>query len=123
MITNKKPFITEISEEDFRKLDLEGWVADAIIPSGVSQEVKLNQVLDEHIDFVRKSGILDSLYIPVTVAVFNEWPMDGRSFKFGLGIKHLYSTRDYYKNKRGSWKVKKNCLKAIYRVHLDNITH
>jgi hypothetical protein len=118
MKKNNKLFITEISEEDFRKLDLEGWVADAIIP-GAPQKVKLNYVLDENIDFIRKSGVLDSLYVPITVAIFYEWPADEKNFKFGFGIKHLYSTRDYYGTKYGNWKVKKNCLKAIYRVHLD----
>lgn len=115
---NNNLFITEISEEDFRKLDLEGWVADSIV-LGSSQKVKLNRVLDENIERIRDSGVLDSLYIPITVAVFNEWPVDGRSFQIGLGIVHLYSTRDYYKSQLGGWKVKKNCLKAIYRVHLD----
>lgn len=118
MKKDNKLFITEISEEDFRKLDLEGLVADAIVPDS-TQKVKLNNVLDENIDFIRKSGVLDSLHIPITIAIFYEWPADEKSFKFGFGIKHLYSTRDYYGTRNGNWKVKKNCLKAIYRVHLN----
>lgn len=118
----KQLFITEISEEDFRKLDLKGWANDPYVPSQ-SFEVSLNCVLDEHTKLIRDSGVLDALSVPVTIAVFNEWPIDGRSFQIGLNIVHLYSTRDYYQSKLGSWKVKKRHLKAIYRVHLDNITH
>lgn len=122
MNKNSDMFITEISEEDFRKLDLEGWVADPFVSSS-GQKVSLNDVLDENIKFIRTNDILDSLYTPITVAIFNEWPGGEKSFKFGLGIKHLYSTRDYYETRHGGWKVKKCALKAIYRVHLDNKTH
>ena len=110
-------FITEISEEDFRKLDLRAFVVDSVVPDAV-QEVKINNVLEHNIDFFKNHNP-NALLVPVTIAIFNECSVGENSFKIAIGIRHIYSTRDYYTSgKDGSWKVKKRYLKAIYRVHL-----
>ena len=42
-----------------------------------------------------------------------------RTYQLGLGIPHLYSTRDYYEMKGDYWRVRKSETKVIYRVTLS----
>ena len=45
-----------------------------------------------------------------------------QTFQMGFGIKHLYSTRDYYEDHDDYWRVKKSETKVIYRIHLESKT-
>lgn len=146
MIDNKNDkFITEISEEDFLKLNLKGYQQvweERINENGlcsrvlVWNEVDLNQLLRENIEYWINQGY-ESDYIdlqyPVTVAIHkgNEpMPTDfyldkfmnrftgATTYQIGMGIKHLYSTRDYFEAKEDYWRVAKKETKAIYRIHL-----
>ena len=116
MKRDNKLFITEISEEDFKKLNLKVVAVDPFT-STTYKDVELNNVLDTYLEHCKY--IPSTACVPVTVAIFDEWPDGENSFKVKFGLRHLYSTRDYYQARDGSWKVKKNCLKAIYRVHLN----
>lgn len=118
MKNNKeKRFITEISEEDFRKLNLEGRVA-AEFDIISKKTIALNDVLDACINHL-KECTPELLSIPITIAIFNNDVPCERSFSIVTGLKHAYSTRDYFIASGGVWKVKKRHLKAIYRIHLD----
>lgn len=146
-------FITEISEEDFRKLDLiayeQVWITfentddNSLRPNSrqlVWKKVKLNDILDQNIEFWIEQGYendYDDLQQPVTVAIHNEngpEPKDYyfdkfmnrysgfKTYEFAMGLKHIYSTRDYFESKKDYWRVPKRETKAVYRVHL-NETH
>ena len=158
-----KRIITEISEEDFRKLDLKGYKTERVEHENGHRyemvECSLNDVLDEQIQYCLESGCevdFNDLQIPVTFAI-HEPPTEKdyekvaktfkglneeerrdfclrtcsylykyinqftgpRSFQIGCGIKHLYSTRDYYEAHDDYWRVRKDETKVIYRVHLS----
>lgn len=156
-----KRIITEISEEDFRKLNLVGRTRkmDRTLRKMVTTEVKLNDVLDREIQFLLETGTgksFKSLALPVTIAIHEPYPksfynkmraampnntdeevkdycesvymyfdkfMDRltgpASFEVGIGIKHLYSTRDYYEARDDYWRVNKKDTKVIYRINLS----
>ena len=138
---NNNCLITEISEEDFRKLHLKGRSRTSSVAFNGAltwKEVDLNQELDENIEYWIDSGYesdLADLKCPVTVALHvcndEEEPTDfyydkfmnrftgATTYQLGMGIPHLYSTRDYYEMHGDYWKVKKNETKVIYRIHLD----
>ena len=142
MITNKKPFITEISQEDFERLGLKGYQQVKIFDekTGTShyewKEIDLNEQLDEEIKALFYSATeqsLEFLKCPITVAIHvangpkpDDFYLDKymdmfsgpTTFEFGVGIKHLYSTRDYFESKEDYWKVSKRETKAIYRIHI-----
>ena len=133
-------FITEISEEDFRKLNLVAY-AKAKKTSGnitrvVWEECDLNKVLDAEIKWAIEGGYedgLDTLKTPVTIAIHRDNGPDPDDYyldKFTnlLGpstylvatrIHHLYSTRDYFEDREDYFRIPKNETKSIYRVHLD----
>lgn len=143
MISKKRNnFITEISEEDFRKLDLvayeQVWVSN---PDGsksiIWKKVSLNEILDRNIEYWLERGYETDKYdltLPVTVAIhvengpepsdyyfdkyMNHYSMPA-TYEFAMGIPHIYTTRDYYMMKGDYWRVKKNETKALYRIHLD----
>ena len=145
MITNKKPFITEISQEDFEKLGLKGYqqvkTFDEETGTGHYEwvEIDLNKQLEEEIQALFCSATeqsLEFLKCPVTLAIhvangpkpddfYLDKYMDMYSgpttFEFGVGIKHLYSTRDYFEDKEDYWRVPKRETKAIYRIHIREI--
>lgn len=140
-------FITEISEEDFRKLNLVAYVVEKIDEKEENgrnyfkyewAEVKMNDVLDEFIDFCLKNGDetdLEDLKTPYTIFIHKENgknPKDCYTDKYlarlGLttylkapGVKHLYSTRDYFKcyGDNCGEDVRKKSTKSIYRIHID----
>ena len=114
---NNNLFITEISEEDFRKLNLEGQIIDSI-SANFSRTIALNTVLDSVIDRFTKYDP-EALDVPVTIAIFKDSSIYEKNFRIVAGLNHVYSTRDYFTAKDGVWKVKKRYLKAIYRIHLD----
>ncbi len=162
-----KELICNISEEDFRKLDLKGYKSvvfrDTPRESGKHrflQQVSLNDMLDEELKELLDSGYEhDEAYLeqPVTVALYED-PTDkdyanarkmyphlpdygcdeivrirfmyldkfmnrftgARSYQIGFGIKHLYSTRDYYEAREDYWKVRKAETKVIYRIKLSD---
>lgn len=147
MKKENEPFITEISEEDFRKLNLVGYKQvlieeESAIPGKRLchyewKEVKMNDVLTENIEFLMDFGYdhnLEELKCPFTLAIHKENGPDPRNYywdKFmnrfcgpqtyqeGIGIKHLYVTRDYFEDKKDYWRVFKRETKAIYRIHVD----
>lgn len=145
MIVSKKPFITEISQEDFEKLALKGYQQVKIFDekTGTShyewKEIDLSEQLDEEIKALFCSATeqsLEFLKCPITLAIhvangpkpddfYLDKYMDMYSgpttFEFGVGIKHLYSTRDYFEGKEDYWKVLKRETKAIYRIHIREI--
>lgn len=140
MICNK--FITEISEEDFRKLNLVGYKHVFLEEPGVCKQLKwikedLNAVLDENIAYMLAQGYehnLEYLQEPVTLAIHQEngpKPKDyyfdkfmnrysePATYEIAFGLRHIYSTRDYFEAKEDYWRVLKRETKAIYRIHLD----
>lgn len=130
---DKNLFITEISEADFRKLDIVAYQRDLY----GWQAIKMNDVLDRNIQYLFESGYEEDakrLSYPFTFAIHKanaEDPEDfyldkfmnrftgAQTYQFGFGIEHLYSTRDYYEAHDDYWRVFKRETKAIYRVHLD----
>ena len=136
-----KKIITEISEEDFRKLDLkvkrnERVVISENIPGHPvckfeMVERSLNEILDNEIAAVMADGYdseMKWLHFPVTIAIHEDggYYLDkymnrftgGQTFQLGFGIDHLYSTRDYYEMHGDYWRVRKDETKVIYRVKL-----
>lgn len=116
-MTNK--YITEISENDFRKLDLSGYKCREDIFSNEKKPIyyELNKVLDEYIEFVKTADDKydqEALKRPVTICVFED-----ETFYATWGIKHLYSTRDYFISEEGFFKAKKKEIKSLYRIHLN----
>lgn len=133
-----KKLITEISEEDFRKLDLTVYCNERVYsPDGKSfrfemVEKKINDILDSEIQLCLESGFesdLEDLELPVTIAIhepdgyyldkFMNRFTGAQTFQFGWGISHLYSTRDYYEAREDYWRVRKDETKVIYRVKLS----
>lgn len=156
-----KRIITEISEEDFRKLNLVGYTRkmDRTLHKMVTTEVNLNDVLDREIQYLLETGTSESfknLALPVTIAIHEPYPqsfynkmraampnntdeevkdycesvymyfdkiMDRITgpvtYEVGIGIKHLYSTRDYYECHEDYWRVSKKDTKVIYRINLS----
>ena len=142
-----KKIITDISEEDFRKLDLVGYrltkVKDPLTNSTsyVQKRVSLNEELDNNIRYLLDEGTeegKDALTLPITIAIHNDNDKDEhdetmfgyfdkfmnrfsppKTFEIGIGIKHLYSTRDYYEDREDYWRVNKRATKRIYRITLD----
>lgn len=145
MITSKKPFITEISEEDFEKLGLKGYRQVKVEDKNTDsvhyewREIDLNEQLEQEIICLMISGTEESLEFlkcPVTLAIHNgnrpkpnDFYLDKYmdmftgpvTYEFGVGIKHLYSTRDYFECKEDYWRVLKRETKAIYRIHLRDM--
>lgn len=145
-----KHLITEITEEDFRKLNLKGKVYRRIrLHDGTHvnkwKEVDLNERLTENIEYLIEQGYesdQEDLNIPFTIAIHEEndrslEELDNKTFFFGywdkfmnrfdgpatyeigIGIKHLYSTRDYYECKEDYWRVRKDQTKVIYRIRIS----
>ena len=159
-----KNIITEISEEDFRKLDLKVYRHERIKVDEKTHrfemvERSLNEILDKEIESCIESGYesdyLD-LQLPVTIAI-HEPPTEkdhksvakmfprmsekeiheyclracsyldkfmnqytgAQTYQLGWGIKHLYSTRDYFEAHEDYWRVAKKETKVIYRVKLS----
>lgn len=142
-----KQLITDISEEDFRRLNLVAYAYQKVTYSNSWRyeyvPVSLNDILDESIKDILENGWEDNktfLSEPVTIAIHEcndkieageckviSGYMDKfinsysglRTFQIGFGIKHLYSTRDYYECHDDYWRVRKVETKVIYRVYLD----
>lgn len=141
-----KKIITEISEEDFRKLDLkvkrhervEETIDGRKVNRFIYTEKSLNDILDENLEYLIESGYEDdyeNLLTPVTIAIHepgnNDYEesyldkfMNGftgmQTYQLGFGIKHLYSTRDYYECRDDYWRVRKDETKVIYRIKLSD---
>lgn len=131
-----KKLITEISEDDFRKLNLKAYVHKIVNGYSKMIPVFLNDVLDNNIAYCLETGYEEDkefLSLPVYIAIHEENNeefsgyldkfMNGftglQTFQFGMGIKHLYSTRDYYEDHEDYWKVKKKETAIIYKIILD----
>lgn len=133
-----KKIITEINEEDFRKLDLSVARNERIDnPDGKSfsykmAECKVNDILDDVIGKLIESGYeedLRYLSVPVTIAIHEDggYYLDkymnrftgAQTYQLGIGIDHLYSTRDYYECREDYWRVRKDETKVIYRIKLS----
>lgn len=133
----RKPLITEISEGDFRKLDLKGRVTKHDGEGTHIVEVSLNDELDREIAAGLQAN--DEEYEnmignPVTIAIHVEpngmddglyWDRymnrshPPRSFEIGVGIRHLYQTRDWFEDRSDCWRVRKCETKTVYRIYLD----
>lgn len=131
-----KKIITEISEEDFRKLDLkvmrnEREEVDERTHRFVMKEVSLNEIIDRQIRATIENGYesdLRDLQIPLTIAIHEPdgYYLDkymnrftgSQTYQIGWGIAHLYSTRDYYEAHEDYWRVRKDETKVIYRIKL-----
>lgn len=159
-----KNIITDISEEDFRKLDITLFTHSVVeLDKGfryVVKEIHANDVLDETINAMLEDGYesdLTDLSIPITLAIhedpkedvyeeirkeypaLDETAVDAiakatcfyfdkfmnhftapRNYQIAEGIKHLYSTRDYYEDREDYWRVRKADTKVIYRIRLKD---
>lgn len=116
--------ITEIREEDFRKLRIKVKRYNRYRRDyGV---ISINKVLDEQIKMLLDSGFPEDfrdLQTPVTIAICKSGRsyMDMKTYQMCWGIKHLYSTRDYYETKTDDhWRVRKDETDIVYRVHLKD---
>lgn len=141
-----KHLIKDISEKDFRALNIKVFRHENVIVSEnipghplyqlQMVEKSLNDILDNEIDLALKSGWPSDkrdLEMPVYIAIHeeNNAEFSGyldkfmnrftglQTFQIGWGIKHLYSTRDYYEAHEDYWKVRKKETAVIYRVHLE----
>lgn len=118
--------ITEIREEDFRKLKIKVKRYDRYKRD--YEVVSLNKILDEEIKLIIENGFLEGLkdlQTPVTIAICESGKayVGGRTYQIGWGIKHLYSTRDYYEAKKDDrWRIRKDETEIVYRVHLKDRT-
>lgn len=140
----KQLFITELTESDFRRLNLwayeqeeETCKEDRRRDRFVWKRVSLNNILDEVIEILNNNreegeGLSKSIYFAIhnenglssdPVNYYFDKNMNSftgpRTFQLGIGLEHLYSTRDYFETKDHLWKVKKSETKAFYCVHLD----
>ena len=159
-------YITEISEKDFKKLNLYGFDRKMVDRADGSKSLKfikksLNEVIDENKDFCKENKwntIAIAVHIEPTedeiieqmkddnlptirlakndeekyeearslvlndYSYYDKWlnRMGASTYLVGCGIKHLYSTRDYFEIKDDYWKVKKRETEAIYIVHLED---
>lgn len=130
-----RDYITEISEEDFRKLDIKAyaWTAHE---SPNWKEMSMNKVLDSAIKYLLEVGdeqCQKDLNVPITIAIHKEngpKPKDYYLDKYVsilgpatyaecTGARHIYITRDYFESKEWQWRVKKSETKSIYRIHLS----
>lgn len=171
-------FITEISEEDFKKLSLIGYDNERVDNQDGSHKFqfvqkRLNDILDNYKNFLAGLILKDKTDLPWVItccihieptkeaiakeekllrsatanpnhpdhgaiidyskeaylqALYNfsyldKW-MDRRghtTYEFGVGLDHLYSTRDKWQAK--GWidyfEVRKKDTKAVYIIHLD----
>ncbi len=141
-----KHLIKDISEKDFRALNIKVFRHENVIVSEnipghplyqlQMVEKSLNDILDNEIDLALKSGWPSdkkALEMPVYIAIHEENNADFsgymdkfmncytglQTFQIGWGIKHLYSTRDYYEAHEDYWKVRKKETAVIYRVQLE----
>lgn len=131
-----KHLLVDISEENFRALNLKGFRHVLENGRSIMKEINLNEKLDEGIEFCLMGGYENDrsqLSLPVSIAIHEEnndeysGYLDKfmnqytglQTFQIGWGIKHLYSTRDYYEDHEDYWKVKKSETAVIYRVHLN----
>lgn len=127
-----KKLITEISEEDFRKLDLSVARNERVDNHFEMVSRKVNDILDDVIGKMIESGYeedLKDLSIPVTIAIHEDdgYYLDkfmnkftgAQTYQLGVGIDHLYSTRDYYECHDDYWRVRKDETKVIYRIKLS----
>jgi len=137
-----KKIITEISEEDFRKLNLrvgrnENVKISENIPGHplyqmVMTDVSLNDIIDRQIKATVELGTAEAwkdLNTPLTIAIhepggyyldkFMNRFTGAQTYQIGWGIPHLYSSRDYYECRDGDyWRVSKKETKVIYRIRL-----
>lgn len=133
-----KKMITEISESDFRKLDLKVKRNERVELNGhvhtyKMKERSINEILDDQLRYMISEGYesdLNDMDIPVTIAIHEDdgYYLDkymnrftgAQTYQIGFGIRHLYSTRDYYEAHDDYWRVSKAETKVIYRVKLDD---
>ncbi len=141
--------ITEISERDFRKLDLTLWKKTWVTNENGTRslrwlEISANKELDDNIKCMIESGYEEdekNISLPITLCVHvnNYIKEDREDYRGGgyfdkylnmysgestyymwVGIKHLYSNRDYYYDKEyPEFRVRKKETEAIYRIHLE----
>ena len=131
-----KHLLLDIEEEDFRKLNLKCYRHVITGGRSIMQEIDLNDLLDNGINYALRNGYESDrtdLTLPVTIAIHEEnndnysGYLDKfmnrftglQTFQIGWGIKHLYSTRDYYEDHEDYWRVRKAETSVIYRVHLN----
>lgn len=135
-----KHLIKEISEEDFRKLNIQVYRHERVSGDNCVYfkmvQHSLNDILDKNIqaclDYGYESDLKD-LQMPVYVAIHEEnndeysGYLDKymnrytglQTFQIGFGIPHLYSTRDYYQMRGDWWRVAKKETAIIYKIILD----
>jgi hypothetical protein len=163
-------YITEISEQDFKKLNLVGYDNERVEIDENSYELKfikknLNDKLEEYKQYLAETIIKDKINLPWVMAVcihtepdplyvdymklttvsatgkndltdaeafnlslydysyYDKW-MDKaghKTYEFGIGLDHLYSTRDKWLAK--GWidyfEVRKKDTQAVYIIHLE----
>ena len=131
-----KHLLKDISEKDFRELNLKVYRHKIENGHSIMKEYALNDILDSQIKMALDSGRAEDLYdllIPVSIAIHEEnndeysGYLDKfmnrftglQTFQIGWGIHHLYSTRDYYEAHEDYWRVLKRETAIIYRVHLE----
>ena len=131
-----KKLIKDISEEEFRALNLSVYRHEKVNNTLKMVEHKINDILDAEIQLCLQYGYendLVALQLPVTIAIHeeNNDEFSGyldkfmncytglQTFQIGWGIKHLYSSRDYYEAHEDYWRVRKKDTQVIYRVKLS----
>lgn len=137
-----KHLIKEISEKEFRALNLKVYRHERILEDekgsrfGMAMHY-INDILDEEIKYALDSGYeqdLEYLTTPLYIAIHeeNNEEYSGyldkfmnrytglQTFQIGWGIKHLYSTRDYYEDHEDYWRVNKKETAVIYKITLDS---
>ena len=140
--------ITEISEQDFRKINLKLWKKTWITTQSGKKlgwvEISANSELDSTIQYLLDQGYetdAQNLKLPITLCIHvNNYNKEDREDYYGggyfdkylnmytsestyymwVGIKHLYSNRDYYFDKEDPiCRVRKKETFVIYRIHLE----
>ena len=136
-----KHLIKDISEKDFRALNIKVYRHERVWFDEHSFTFKmvehsLNDILDRNIQLSLEAGWESNrkeLEMPVYIAIHEEnndeysGYLDKfmnrftglQTFQIGFGIRHLYSTRDYYEDHDDYWRVLKRETAVIYRVHLE----
>lgn len=136
-----KNLIKDISEKELRDLDIKVYRHERVqIDENTTTfkmvEHSLNDILDLNIKFCLEAGWESNkkeLEMPVYIAIHEEnndsysGYLDKfmnrytglQTFQIGFGIRHLYSTRDYYEDHDDYWRVAKKETAVIYRVHLE----
>lgn len=128
-----KEYITEISEQDFRKLNLsyvvKPFFRNRKIESYPMQN-DMNEILDEAIRLIESEGLR---YSTVAILVHTEaGEFDGcywdkyycptpSSIMYGVSVKKVYSKHNnwYIASDLESFSVPKVTTKAVYLIHLD----